>query len=223
MTETHAGLKAYRDQLRDAIARDLERSRAHSRRWRPVRLAVPVLGVAAAAALAVVLSAGAPVQSADAAIIRHVRAALSEPAGAILHEQATVTAGSTTSTYELWVQTDPPHGYRMIKYGHEATGTWGTSYDLAAAFRSLVDAGGATVDSTTTLDGIPAYKLTVSGGDRPFMNGTVYVSRSDYHPLLIDTTVNGGERITFQTYAYLPATTTNLQLLSASTAPATAK
>jgi hypothetical protein len=51
------------------------------------------------------------------------------------------------------------------------------------------------------------------------MNGTVYVSRSDYRPLLIDTTAYGGERIRFQTYEYLPRTAENARILSRAAAP----
>jgi hypothetical protein len=227
MTETHAGLSLFRDQLRDAIARDLARSRARKPRMRvvagplggvPAALATAagVAAVAAVAGVAVALSGGPSVSSADAAIIRHVRAALSEPAGAILHERAIVTAGSATTNYELWIQTDAPYRYRVVKWGHQGTGTSGASYDLAATFRSLVDSGQATVDSTTAIDGTPAYKLTVTGASDKFANGTVYVSTADYHPLLIDTTANGGERISFQTYEYLPSSPATLQLLSAS-------
>ena len=39
------------------------------------------------------------------------------------------------------------------------------------------------------------------------------MSSADYHPLEIDTTDGGGERIVFQSYEYLPATTANLALL----------
>jgi hypothetical protein len=226
MTELHSGLQAFRGQLRDAIAQDLEHSRGwhrsrrlHGRR-RPsysrrtaIRFGVPLAGAAAAGAAVLALSGGAPVQSADAAILRHVGAALNAPATTILHERALVTAGSKTQVYELWEQTDAPHAYRVIKWGHEGTGRDGSAYDLAATFHSLVTSGKAHVDATTTFDGVPAYKLTVSGADDKFANGTVYVSRGDYHPLLIDTTANGGERIAFQTYEYLPATTANLQLL----------
>ena len=42
-----------------------------------------------------------------------------------------------------------------------------------------------------------------------------YVAQSNYHPLKIDTTGNGGERIVFQTYQYLPATSANRALMRA--------
>jgi hypothetical protein len=213
MNELPVELLMFRDELRDAVARDLKhRSRSPVPRWRIIKVTAPLVGAAAAGACAIAFTGGASVPSADAAILRHVRGALSGPGGSILHERALVTLGSQTSTYELWVRTDAPHNYRVIKWGHEATGTDGSSYDLAATFRSLVNEGHATVVAATTIDGTPAYELSVSGGSRPFMNGTVYVSRADYRPLLIETPAYGGERITFQAYEYLPATAANVQL-----------
>jgi hypothetical protein len=213
MNELPVELSMFRDQLRDAVARDLSQSlRPRMPRSRVVKFTAPLVGAAAAGACAIALTGGASVQSADAAILRHVRHALSGSGGTILHERALVTLGSSTSTYELWVQTDAPHNYHVIKWGHEATGTDGSSYDLAATFRSLVNEGHATVLGTTTIDGTAAYELSVSGGSRPFMDGTVYVSRSDYRPLLIETPAYGGERISFETYEYLPATAANVQL-----------
>lgn len=66
----------------------------------------------------------------------------------------------------------------------------------------------------TSLDGVPANKLTVSGSADRFLNGTAYVARADYHPLVIDTTGGGGERIVVQKYEYLPATASNEALLT---------
>jgi len=58
---------------------------------------------------------------------------------------------------------------------------------------------------------VPAYRLTVTGASDRWLNGTVYVSRADYHPLQIET---NGERIVFQSYEYLPATAANQALLT---------
>jgi hypothetical protein len=85
--------------------------------------------------------------------------------------------------------------------------------DLTAELRALVASGQARVEASTTLDGVPAYKLSVSGASDRFLNGTAYVAQSDYYPLEIDTTGNGGERIVVQRYEYLPATPANLALL----------
>jgi hypothetical protein len=208
MTELHAGLDLFRDQLRDAVARDLDRRP----RRRAALLAVPA--GAAAAALTLVVTGGAPPPGADAAIMRHVVTALTAPPATILHERAMVTRGSTTQPYELWVENNPPYGYRVIKWGHEGTGTGTAPDDPAAALRAMVQSGQAHVDAATTFAGIPAYKLTVTGSATRFLNGTVYVSRSDYHPLEIDTTDGGGERIVFQSYEYLPATPANQALLT---------
>jgi hypothetical protein len=61
-----------------------------------------------------------------------------------------------------------------------------------------------------TFAGVSAYKLTVQGAADPWVNGTAYVARSDYHPLEI---VTRGERIAYQIYEYLPATPANQALL----------
>jgi hypothetical protein len=184
------------------------------------------------------------VSTADAAILRGVAAALTSPSGTILHEQALVTvAGQQPARFELWQQADSPYAYRVIKFGHE--GSWngsrfsdfdaasntiavqpesgspsgrGAPGDLAATIRSLVESGQAKIDEETTFDGVAAYKLTVSGADQPYLNGTVFVARSDYRPLEIETTQAGragdvAETVVFQTYEHLPANQANLRLL----------
>lgn len=240
--EIPKSLREYRTQLRAAVQTDLEHG-SHSRRssalWRPRRLALLGVGVAATVALAVALtSVSTPVSSADAAILHNVVAALSPPAGTILHEKATVTLpGKAPMLSELWAQADAPRAYRVIKGGQEVTWS-GTAYsiynaesntiavdsppvsrqpshgpaDVAAALRALVQSGAATVAGSTSTDGVAAYKLTVSGSPDQFLNGTAYVAKSDFHPLLIETTTDSGTT-SYQTYEYLPATQANLKLL----------
>ena len=207
MTDLPAGLDLFRDQLHDAVARDLSRRP----RRRAARGVIGAAAVGAAAALALTIAGGAPAPSADAAVMRHVVAALTAPPATILHERAMVTLGSTTQPYELWVQSSPPYAYRVIKWGHTGTGNGSAPDDPAAALRSMVQSGQAHVDATTTFAGLPAYELTVSGASDRWLNGTVYVSRVDYHPLQIET---NGERIVFQSYEYLPATAANQALLT---------
>jgi hypothetical protein len=206
MTELPAGLDLFRDQLCDAVARDLSRRP----RRRAVRTLVPAAGLAAAGAL-VLTAGGAPAPSADAAVMRHVVTALTAPPATILHESAMVTLGSTTAPYELWVQSSPPYAYRVIKWGHEGTGTGTAPDDPAAALRAMVQSGQAHVDAATTFAGVPAYELSVAGASDRWLNGTIYVSRADYRPLQIET---NGERIVFQNYEYLPATAANQALLT---------
>jgi hypothetical protein len=206
MTGLPAGLDLFRDQLHDAVARDLSRRP----RRRAVRTLVPAAGLAAAGAL-VLTTGGAPAPSADAAVMRHVVTALTAPPATILHERAMVTLGSTTQPYELWVQSSPPYAYRVIKWGHEGTGTGTAPDDPAATLRSMVQSGQAHVDAATTFAGVSAYKLSVTGASDRWLDGTVYVSRADYHPLQIET---NGERIVFQSYEYLPASPANQALLA---------
>jgi hypothetical protein len=219
MTTLHAGLELYRDQLHHAIERDLGRRSPlrRARQGRRLRVVVPsAVAAATAATLVVAFTSGPPVQSADAAILHHVAAALTPPAGALIHEQAMVSlAGQPAQPFELWQQTTAPYKYRVIKWGHEGTGTarHGTPNDPAATLRSFVQSGLAKVDARTTFDGVAAYKLSVHGAGDTFLNGTVYVSQGDYHPLEIDTAAGGGEVIKYHTYEYLPGTSANLSLL----------
>jgi hypothetical protein len=221
MTELHTGLDLYRDQLRDAIASELRSARptrSRARAWL-FRLGVPA-GAVTAGVLAVTLSAGSPVQPADAAILRHVQAALTSPPGMILHEKAMVTASWGTAPYELWQQTSPPYAYSVAKWGHQGTGTTGSPEDFATELRDMVQSGQASVEGTTTINGVAAYKLSVNGGPDRFVDGTAYVAQSNYHPLEIDTTANGGERIVFQAYEYLPATAANMARITSHAAAA---
>jgi hypothetical protein len=241
MTDVHAGLRLYREQLRAAIDADLRRRTTRVRPRRPLRLLVPALAAAAAAIAAVaVLTSGGQVQSADAAVLRHVAAALTPQAGSILHERALVTVeGRAPQPYELWARADGS-AYRVIKFGHEfsSDGSSGASYDpvsntitvspsgtsapddAATTLRGMVDSGAAHVDGAVTLDGRPAYQLTVSGATPNYLNGTVWVARDSYRPLRIvtsfdDPSCGGGcsETISYLTYEYLPADADNMKLL----------
>jgi hypothetical protein len=231
MNDLPAGLRLYRNQLRDAVAHDLAR-RVRSTGSRPrwaLRLAVPTAVVAgAAAALVVFLTGGPQASSADAAILRGVAAALTAPSGTILHERAMVTvAGQAPARYELWAETDSPYAYRVVKFGHE--GSWdGSAFsaydassntivrngdgsrssgrsapdDPAAVLRSLVESGAAKIDGEATLDGIAAYELTVSGAAQRYLNGTVFVAKDDYRPLEIETTTDGPSGPVTETIRY---------------------
>lgn len=236
MSELPAGLRLYREQLRDAVARDL--ATREGRRANPLspRLLLPAAAVAAAAIAAIaIVSLGSQAKPADAAILHRMAVALTPPAGTILHEKAEITDPTQgTHPYEVWMQADNPQAYRVIKWGHEGAfnGTSFSNYDASAnritterstgparelvdfatTLRSLVQSGQAMIDGTTTIDGVTAYKLTVTHSPDRFLLGTAYVATSDYKPLEIDTVTNA-EKIVYQVYEYLPATATNLRLL----------
>jgi hypothetical protein len=208
-----------------------------------------VPAIAAAAAATVLLTAGGASgpSSASAAIIRHVRAELTAPAGQILHESATVTLPDGSSMpFELWTQTGGTGIYRVIKDGQEASlsDTKNETYDAstntvtvsplppaihqlevskggdpAAELKHMVESGQATA-TPTTYNGIPAYKLSVNSSSYPLLNGTAYVARSDYRPLELDSTKGKG---VFSAYEYLPATPTNDALLAVTSAHPGAK
>ena len=174
-------LRDFRGQLHAAVERDL--SRPHGpwtvlARLRPRRrrgFVAYAVGAAAAIALTVALvTAGGPVQSADAAILAHVTAALTPPAGTILHETGTLSLpGQPERSFELWAQADPPYGVAG-SYGpvggptpgqHQAStnssatgpaiqgsGSGRAPLDAAAALRALVQSGDASVVGTTTIE-----------------------------------------------------------------------
>ena len=181
---------------------------------------------------------------ASAAIIRHVRAALTAPAGSILHESAIVTLpGGSSMHFELWTRAGTGV-YRVIKFGQEvslsdtkneiydpSTNTVTVSplppaihqrevsrgVDLADEMKRMVDSGQATA-TPTTYNGTPAYELNVNSSSDPSLNGTAYVARSDYQPLELDSSAHPGGKAVFSTYEYLPATPASDALLAVTSA-----
>ena len=230
------GLRDFRGQLRAAVARDLTRPHGPLTvlaRLRPRRrrgFVAYAVGAAAAVALTVALvTAGGPAQSADAAILRHVAAVLTPPAGTILHEKGTISVpGQPERSFELWAQADSPYTVGGAvgpvggaASGHHAgttssatlpavhgAGTGHEPLDAAKTLRALVQSGNASLVGPTTIDGVAAYELQVSGAPADTLDGTAYVAQSDYRPLLIQTT--SGETISYSTYEYLPDTPANL-------------
>ena len=240
-------LDSYRNQLHAAIERDLARgTRTDRMKHRTLALSVPATAVAAITATVLLTAAGASGPSpASAAIIRHVRAELSAPAGSILHESATVTLPDGSSMpFELWTQTGGTGIYRVIKDGQEVSlsATQNEIYDVsrntvtvsplpaavhqrevsrggdpAAELKRMVDSGQATA-TPTRYNGTPAYKLSVNSSSDPLLNGTAYVARSDYQPLEIDYATHPGGKVVFSAYQYLPATPANNALLAVTSA-----
>jgi outer membrane lipoprotein-sorting protein len=240
-------LVTYRSQLHAAIERDLARGTRTGRlKRRALALSVPATAAAATTATVLLTAGGASGPSlASAAIIRHVRAELTAPAGSILHESATVTLPDGSSMpFELWEQGGGTGVYRVIKDGQEVSlsGTENEIYDastntvtvsplppaihqrevsrgvdLADELKRMVDSGQATA-TPTTYNGIPAYELSLNPSGDTVLNGTAYVAQSDYRPLEIDSTSPAGEKVVFSTYEYLPATPTNDALLAVTSA-----
>ena len=224
-------LRLYRGQLREAVARDLSRPRGPLTvlaRLRPRRrrgFVAYAVGAAAAVALTVALvTAGGPVQSADAAILHHVAAALTPPAGTVLHETGTITLpGQAAQSFELWAQADPPYG---VTAGSGPVGGAAGAHQATTNSSATVPAvAGARLRPRTPRRGGGAPRPRAVGerqrrrhhydrrgrglraeGQRrsqrqPRRHG--YVAQSDYRPLLIQTT--SGETISYSTYEYLPS------------------
>ncbi len=246
-TDIPDSLVAYRSQLHGAIEHDLaSATRTGHFKGRARALSVAATAAAATTATALLTAGGASGPSlASAAIIRHVRAELTAPAGSIRHESATVTLPDGSSMpFELWVQTGGTGIYRVIKDGQEVSqsATENEIYDPstntitvsplppsihqreisrggdpAAELKQMVDSGQATA-TPTTYKGTPAFELSVNSSSDSSLNGTAYVARSDYRPLEIDYASNGDAKVVFSAYEYLPATPANDALLAVTSA-----
>jgi hypothetical protein len=212
---------------------------------RALALSVPATAAVATTATVLLTAGGASGPSlASAAIIRHVRAELTAPAGSILHESAIVTLPDGSSMrFELWTRAGTGV-YRVIKFGQEvslsdteneiydpSTNTVTVSPlppaihqlevskggDPAAELKRMVESGQATA-TPTTYNGIAAYELSVNSSSNPNLTGTAYVARSDYQPLELDSAAHPGGKAVFSAYQYLPATPANDALLAVTSA-----
>jgi hypothetical protein len=256
MSVLHTELQQFRDELRRAAAADLER---HGVRRRHLRRAVTFgtpgsVLAALGLSLGLVLGTGGGMSPADAAILAGAESALSPPQNTVMHVRAMITAGTEPAQpYELWA-TDTT--FRVIKEGVEfagnVNGSTVSSYDAAtntittgiyhppshtpvdqpAAIRSLIASGQAQVTGSTVVDGVPADVLSLTNlpAGSGLVDGTFDVAKSDYRPLLVQTTTgcaqgteNGHrvampcpETVHFETYEYLPATAANRSLLDLS-------
>jgi hypothetical protein len=233
-------LKNLRFELVRVAARQNRRRRV---RIVAVRLSLAGVSLAAAAVAGLTLfGAGGPAaQSADAAILRQVRRAVTPPAGVVLHEKALTTIGSMTVDYEFWQRSDEPHAYRVDKAGFEGayTGSATQTFDPAtntiverpadqaepyidpvAEVRQLLAEGSAHIVGTTEIDGERLLEITASSSSDTLLDGTLYVDATTYHPVRAELgpsachDCGGPEQIRFLVYEYLPATPANVGLTS---------
>jgi len=241
MTMLQPELESFRHELRAAVEADLVRDRNHRRHLRrAVAFGAPAGCAALGLSLALVLGAGSSLSPADAAILASAQGALTPPPDSVFHVAAAITVGAgPAQSYELWTAGS---SYRFIKFGYEAAwnGTTMSSYDAvsntmyvgiyspqnhapvdtATTIRSLIASGQAHVSGSAVVDGVPAYVLSLSGLPEGggLANGTYDVAKSDYRPLLLQTTVGCQqgqcpETVHFQTYEYQPETPANLSQL----------
>ena len=232
-------LNTLREQLVTGIA---TRRQPHRRRRLILRLATASAATAAAAIAAVVLIGGNPTSNADAAILRHVRAALAPSTTVILHEQAVATLNGSRVDYQSWQLSSAPYSYRRIKGPTETSydGTTLATYDAAtnaiteqpasapqsfddpvATLRQLLQSGDAAIVATTTLNGRRVYEIKAHSTQLT-LQGTVYVDAATYAPVRAElpgpgcpgADCAGPETIDFLSYEQLPATDANRKLLS---------
>jgi outer membrane lipoprotein-sorting protein len=232
-------LNTLREQLVSGIA--AQQPRRQRRRF-VVRFALASAAVATAAVAAVVFIGGSATQSADAAILRHVRAALAPSAEVILHEQAVATLNGSRVHYESWQLETAPYSFRRIKGPTETSydGTTLATYDAStntiteeaattprplddpvASLRQLLQTGDAKIVTTTTLNGRRVYEITAHSSEAT-LNGTLYVDTATYAPVRAELPgpgcpgddCAGPETIDFVAYAQLPVNETNRKLLS---------
>ena len=125
-------LTALRDELVRAAARSHDRRR---HRVRTVRIGVLVLAlaVAATAGFALLGTNDSTTPSADAAVLRAVRLAVTPHPGTILHEVTINTLGDLQWRYEFWQRSDAPEDARIIKGEAETSfdGNKTDSYDAS--------------------------------------------------------------------------------------------
>ena len=91
--DTPPALHTYKRQLHAAIERDLARgTRARRLRQRTLTLSAPIIAATATVTTLLLTAGGAAGPSlADAAILRHIRSALTAPAGMIVHQKAMIS------------------------------------------------------------------------------------------------------------------------------------
>jgi hypothetical protein len=176
---------------------------------RTTRIAVLALALAGAATAAAALlgASGSAISSADAAVLRAVRSAVTPRPGTILHEQTLNTLGDLQWRYEFWQRSDAPENARVIKGGSESSfdGTTMESYDPSTntireppanqqdtpedpvtKIRTLLDNGDAQIVGRTTIDGRPVFKIQAHSTDDVLFTGTIYVDRQSYEPVLAE-------------------------------------
>jgi hypothetical protein len=164
--ETRAdAIAVARTDLESAIGREQARRRASRRRRRFVALAVAALAGATIAALFV----STPWKSSPG-FLERAQAALTPPAGSILHERWKTTWTSrefgctvTTGPDEIWYDQTPPHRYRAL--WSDFVGNPVPGADLrrfACAERGRTIELGGSAEEPVTLMFVPPDKLSVA-------------------------------------------------------------
>jgi hypothetical protein len=220
----------------DAPARP--RRRGRSKRALAGLVAVPAAAAGAAVLLVAGTLGGGTTGTADAAIIRHVDAALSPPGNEILHTK--VAGGGFVA--EWWQLTSPPYSFLGIKgpvgaapeeagsgttasyYDpgtntiHQQPGNSPTAFiDPLAQVRQALHDGRARVLGNARIDGADTYEIQFAdknGFDQQSL--VAYVDQHTYRPVMLSDPQRNGSivRLRVVTFEYLPATPATRGLLS---------
>jgi hypothetical protein len=224
------------DELRVALRTRLAPVQRPRRRRPSSRSLLPAAAaVAAAAVAAAVFLGGNRPPAAHAAVLRRTLAAVTPPAGTILHVKTVDTENGIRFVGEWWQQTDAPYASRGLKGepGHEVEfaddGRTSYTYDPAsntiyerpdtaapvlndpiALVRGELADGKAQFDGTVVIGGLSLYSIKLSSGV------VAYVDETSYAPRYIDSPQQNGTtaRFVVATYEYLPATAANELLLN---------
>jgi hypothetical protein len=218
------------------------RTRRRARlRLRPVQAAVLTVPVTAAVVAVLIIGAlgGSGTQTAAAAIIRHVDAALTAPPNEILHTKV-MGAGFVS---ESWQMTSAPYsslGYKGPiggpEYDQANNATTASWYDPStntiheqpspgqqafsdplAQVRQALHDGRARLLGTAQVQGVATYKIQFAGKDGFSSQSLIaYVNHQTYRPILISDPQSNGSIVELRvvTMEYLPANAANLEVLS---------
>jgi hypothetical protein len=228
------------EQLRLMLREQLTPPLRPAPRRRPpsLRLALPVAAALAAAAVAAIVflgADGAGPTAASAAILHHTLAAVTPPAGKILHVKTTDVENGVQFVGEWWQETSPPYASRgtkgmaghLAEFGDDGSTSYTydpstntvyerpdsappTSDDPVTLIRDELANGQAHLTGTAVIDGEALYAITLSSGVVAYVDKSTYVPRYLDDPQRDGTTV----RLDVVTYEYLPASTENARLLS---------
>jgi hypothetical protein len=172
---------------------------------------------------------------AEAAVLHRTLAAVTGPAGTILHFKATGVTNGSAVLVDQWRETSPPYASRgldgqvgdLVEFANDGSTSYlydtttNTIYeqpdsraptftDPVSLIRQQLASGQASLVGTTTIGGQSLYQIQLDNGV------TAYVDTTSYIPRYVDEPQRNGNtlRLDVVAYEHLAATPANTQLLS---------